>query len=137
MEVHVQRVESREGVGLLTLTLEKRGLDFYNNEQEWSDCTNHRLFMDFIDTKDGKRVCGSFMHGARWDFSGAKPKKISENRQMFADLQYIDVDGLWRAYNHVRSVIDYPYYGKDYTLQNILDYVNSFSKEHYDEVEIV
>ena len=120
----------------MKLKMEKRGMDFSRNEQEWSDCGNHRLFMFEIEDKDGKKVCGDFNHGPRWDFSG-KPKIIDREKQMFSHLCWEDEDGNCWAYKPVKSVTDYPYYGKDFTLKNILEYVNSFAKYHYDEVEFV
>lgn len=121
----------------MKLKMEKRGMDFFGNEQEWSDCTNHRLFMLEIEDKDGKMVCGDFTHGARYDFSGKKPKLLDNEKQMFAHLQYEDEQGNCWGYEAYRKTTDFPYYGKDFTLANILDYVNGFSKEHYDEVEFV
>ena len=121
----------------MKLKMEKRGMDFFRNEQEWSDCTNHRLFMFEIEDKDGKMVCGDFTHGARYDFSGKKAKMLDPEKQMFSHLCYYDDDGNCWGYEKCRKATEFPYYGKDFTLANILDYVNSFAKYHYDEVEFV
>lgn len=117
----------------MVLTLRKMGLDF---QSDWSDCGNHRLRIENIETRSGKVVTGDFLHGPRWDFLGDKPKKISDDRQMFADLCYTDERGCW-GYHPYKNVTDIPYYGKDFTLQNILDYVNSIAVNHYDSVEVV
>lgn len=123
----------------MTLYLEKRGLDFPANGPEdysWSDCTNHRLFMGWTEDKEGRKVCGDFMHGARYDFSKKKPKLISDH-QLFASLVYEHEDGTCRGYERARKVTELPYYGKDFTLANILEYVNSWSKVPFDDVLIV
>lgn len=126
------------------LRLEKMGCDFSPEDMAASDCTNYRLRMPEILTKDGKLVCGDFSRGVRYDFSRKKPVRVSD-WQIFTDLQYTDQDGMtWRytpdgkggTIADYRNVTQSPFYGLDYTLANILTIVNTMAVDPFDSVEV-
>ena len=57
----------------MKLKMEKRGMDFFRNEQEWSDCTNHRLFMLEIEDK----IVVMVYHTEMWEYFMEKFKDIA------------------------------------------------------------
>lgn len=131
---------------MMILKLEKMGCDFYLDEQRAaSDCTNFRLRVHDIRTRDGLTVSGDFLRGVRYDFSKATPRKTSD-WQLYTDLSYTGADGMTWAYHpdgkggrlrNYDKCTDSPYYGADYTLGSILRVVNDMSVDKYDAVELV
>lgn len=126
------------------ITLTRMGCDFRAEDQGKSDCQNYRLRMAPILTKDGKMVGGDFGRGVRYDFSKKKPRKVTE-WQIHTDFDYTDENGLcWRYtpdgqggnIKNYDSVLQNPFYGKDYCLATIKEIINSMAAEPVDVVEI-
>lgn len=127
------------------LYLAKMGCNFSSEDMAASDCTNYRLRMPEILTKDGKMVGGDFCRGVRYDFTKKKPWRVSE-WQIHTDLGYTDENGQsWRYtpdgkggnIHPYTNVTQSPFYGLDYTLANILAIVNTMAAVPFDSVEVM
>lgn len=113
------------------LLLRRRGCNFMENDPiaRKSDVGNYRVFVQFTD-KNGVEVCGDFGRGYVYDMTRKKPV-ITNDNALALDLQYENENGAF-VY---RPDVDYKAY--DFTLSDILAFVNAVSAEHYDGIKFI
>ena len=132
-----------------TLKLTKMGMDFYGADTGATDCGNYRLRIPEIKTADGLTVAGDFNAACVLDFHNTKPGRKPRTITRFGlgiDLCYhtdtgnayrYTPDGHGGNIQNYGSVLQSPFYGMRYTLENILTVVNTFSAVKFDRVEVI
>ena len=131
------------------LKLEKRGMDFSPADEicKASDIGNHRLVTgDFtIPAANGKTYYLEFTHYNKFNYRKtnkrtgkplARPvRELVAPNVVCTNAFYVDDKGVcWGDLNVWRKSYDAP---RPYTMDGILDIVNSFAAQHYDALEIV
>ena len=117
--------------GINYLTLEKRGCNFWKDAPEWkySNVGNYRVFTEFID-KNGVEVCGDFGGYDVRDYT-KKSKPVTRKNALHRDLQYTNSDGITYGYSGGNAE------NHSYTLEGILEFVNSISAETYEKIKFI
>lgn len=125
-----------------TLLLEKRGCDFFNDEdiQKYSDVGNYRvgLYNYSITGKDGVNYTIEFTRGYKFRFhnkrTGAPLKKaIREHAHALCiDTQYTTAAGCYRNLDLENEIYSM---NLNYTKADILKAVNHISIDTYDSIE--
>lgn len=130
------------------LYLEKRGCDFWDNDQEsrsMSDVGNYRVgSYDYsIHGKDGKDYILEFGKTDRKEYvTHAKngrelkhPKwKIVQKNALCIDTQFENSEGAWRNSDLEKQLREKKY---SYTLTDILKCVNEISTDTYTEIQFI
>lgn len=125
-----------------TLYLTKMGMDFYGADVGATDCGNYRLRIPEIITIDGLWVRGDFNAVCIMDHTGRKSRMVSRFG-LGIDLAYYTDSGNAYAYNpdghggNLKAGYIGPYRTARYTLETILEVVNTFSAVKFDRVEVI
>lgn len=129
------------------LYLERRGCEFFGGDYKESDIGNYRVTTpgEIIPGKDGKMYCVEFGVYDRYDYRKThkitgKPLKHSKREltmtcAMSLDTQYTDVNGM--SWCNLELETEFYKNPRKYTAENILEFVNSISTEHYDSIVYV
>ena len=139
-----------EGTKMKELFLERRGCEFFKQDEQLvkeSDIGNYRIVTpgETIRLKDGRSMLFEFGRNDRYAYrkthkiTGKPLKHVKRDLVMTNALtvgtQFENASGCWRD-----SVMEREFYNLPpvkYTEENILNYVNSVSSEHYDKITYV
>lgn len=114
--------------GVNYLLLKRRGCNYRDCETvAKSDVGNYRVYVRFTD-KNGIDVCGDLSKGYVYDTSKRKPRIVNDVA-LNTDLQFENERGCWQ-YHPATNPKEYTY-----NLADILKFINSIAKEHYDAIK--
>lgn len=113
------------------LLLEKRGTNYLTGDfiANLSDVKNHRVYTEFTD-KNGVRVYGDLSHGITRDYT-KKTKPIRKQNAIYTDFEYYNNKHECYSYNNSSSI------SFDYTINGILNFINSISNVEYKAIKFV
>ncbi len=117
----------------MKLYLEKRGLDFMEDEGMESDLQNYRLFLEFI-ARNGRRICGDITRGSI--------RQPYTTRNGGTDWKTVSLNGLYMHLQYENHTGCYGYsidagFTPHYTSTDVLKLINAASAVQYDSIEIV
>lgn len=115
-----------------TVLLEKKGIDFYQEEQ--SDVGNYRVRLEFTDKK-GNDVVADFGGYDRYIFDGKKKVGVKRNTLAFDGTRYEDKKNSGYAYNP--ETVDVNVYDYEYTKKDLIRFINDVTGESYTNIEFV